>query len=73
MVKNASFFFAYDRDILLAYDIFLNTSTLKLDGEKGEGEFYQDLVNKYGTPTKTLQRSKVWSTNGQTLYYTLMI
>ena len=70
MVKNASFFFAYDRDILLAYDLFLNTSIAKLNGEKGEGEFYQDLVNKYGTATKTLQWSKVWSTNDQTLYYT---
>jgi hypothetical protein len=70
--KNASFFFAYDRDILLAYDIFLNTSIAKLIGEKGEGEFYQDLVNKYGTATKTLQTSKVWSQNGQTLYYTVL-
>jgi hypothetical protein len=72
MVKNASFFFAYDRDILLAYDIFLNTSAVKLKGERREGEFYQDLVNKYGAATKTLEWSKVWSKNGQTLYYTAL-
>lgn len=72
VIKNGSFFFAYDRDILLAYDIFLNTSIAKLNLENGEGEFYQDLVNKYGTATKTLQRSKVWSKNDQTLYYTVL-
>jgi hypothetical protein len=72
MVKNTSFFFAYDRDILLAYDMFLNTSIANLVGGKGEGEFYQGLVSKYGTATKTLQRSKVWSKNDQTLYYTAL-
>jgi len=72
MVKNASFFFAYDRDTLLAYDLFLNTSILKLEGERKEGEFYLDLVNRYGAATKTLQWSKVWSKNGQTLYYTAL-
>ena len=70
MVKNASFFFAYDRDILLAYYIFLNTSIAKIDGETGEGEFYQDLVGKYGEPVKALKWSKVWSRDDQTLYYT---
>jgi hypothetical protein len=70
MVKNAGFYFAYDRDTLLAYNLFLNTSIAKLNGEKGKGEFYRDLVNKYGTATKTLQSSKVWSANEQTLYYT---
>jgi hypothetical protein len=70
MVKNASFFFAYDRDILLAYDIFLNIPIAKLNEETGEGEFYQDLVKKYGTATKTLKWSRVWLQNDQTLYYT---
>ena len=68
MVKNASFFFAYDRDVLLAYAISLNTSIMKMS--MGEGDFYQDLIKKYGPPTKTLQWSKVWSRNDQTLYYT---
>ena len=70
IVKNASFFFAYDRDVLLAYDIFLNTSIVKITNEMGDGEFYQDLIKKYGPPTKTLKWSKIWSRNDQTLYYT---
>jgi hypothetical protein len=70
IVKNASFFFAYDRDVLLAYDIFLNTSIGKVSNETGEGEFYQDLIKKYGTPTKTFEHSKAWSTHDQSLYYT---
>jgi len=70
IVKNASFFFAYDRDVLLAYAIFLNTSIVKIANEKGEGEFNEDLIKKYGPPTRTLQWSKVWSRNDQTLYYT---
>ena len=70
MVKNASFFFAYDRDVLLAYDIFLNPSIAKITNEMGEGEFYQDLIKKYGPPTRTLKWSRVWSRNDQTLYYT---
>jgi len=70
IIKNASFFFAYDRDILLAYYISLNTSIAKIDEETGEGEFYQDLLKKYGAATKTLKWSKMWSQNDQTLYYT---
>ena len=70
MIKNASFFFAYDRDVLLAYDISLNTSIAKINEETGEGEFYQDLVREYGAATKTLKWSKVWLQKDQTLYYT---
>jgi hypothetical protein len=70
IVKNASFFFAYDRDVLLAYDIVLNASVAKMTNEVEEGEFYQDLIKKYGPPTKTLKGSKVWSRNDQTLYCT---
>ncbi|HSB07835.1 MAG TPA: hypothetical protein VLK23_21855 [Thermodesulfobacteriota bacterium] len=70
IVKSASFFFAYDRDLLLAYAIFLNTSIVKIT--MGEGGFYQDLIKKYGEPTKTVQWSKVWSRNDQTLYYTVI-
>jgi len=70
IVKNGSFFFAYDRDVLLAYDIFLNLSNKKITDEAGEGEFYHDLTKKYGPPTKALKWSKVWSRNDQTLYYT---
>ena len=69
IVKNAVFFFAYDRDALLAYNLFLNTPRGKVTYETGE-EFYQDLVKKYGAPTRTLEHSKVWSTHDQSLYYT---
>ena len=72
ILKNGIFFFTYDRDVLLAYDIFLNPSTGKATNETGEGEFYQDLIKKYGAPTKTLKYSKVWSKNEQTLYYTVI-
>jgi hypothetical protein len=68
-VKNASFFFTYDRDILLAYSVSLNTSTATSEARTGEGEFYQDLVRKYGTPTM-LEGSKIWSKKDQSLYYT---
>lgn len=69
VVKNASFFFAFDRDMLLAYSVSLNTPIAASDAQTGEGKFYQDLVNKYGAPT-TLEGSKVWSKNDQSLYYT---
>jgi len=69
MVKNATFFFTYDRDMLLAYSLSLNIPTATSDTRTGEGEFYQDLVKKYGAPT-TLEGSKVWSKNDQSLYYT---
>ena len=68
VIKNASFFFAYDRDVLLAYNISLNTSIAKINEETGEGEFYQDLLRKYGAATKTLKWSKVWLQKDQTLY-----
>jgi hypothetical protein len=71
MVKNASFFFTYDRDILLAYSVSLNTPIAPSNARTGEGEFYQDLVNKYGTPTM-LEGSKIWSKRDQSLYYTQM-
>jgi hypothetical protein len=71
MVKNASFFFTYDRDILLAYSVSLNTPTATSNGRAGEGEFYQDLVNKYGMPTM-LEGSNIWSKKDQSLYYTQM-
>jgi len=63
MVKNASFFFTYDRDMLLAYSISLNPPTAI------EGEFYQDLVRKYGT-LRELEISKLWAKDDQSLYYT---
>jgi hypothetical protein len=69
MVKSATFFFTYDRDILLSYFVSLNTSVATSDARTGEGEFYQDLVKKYGTPTM-LKGSKVWSKKDQSLYYT---
>jgi hypothetical protein len=70
MVKNASFFFTYDRDILLAYSVSSDTSTVTSNARTGEGEVYQDLVKKYGSPTTTTEGSKVWSKNDQSLYYT---
>ena len=69
MVKSATFFFTYDRDILLSYSVSLNTSAATSGARTGEGEFYQDLVKKYGTPTM-LKGSKVWSKKDQTVYYT---
>ena len=69
IVKNARFFFRYDRDILLAYSVSLNIPIARPDTRTGEGEFYQDLVKKYGTPTM-LEGSKVWSKKDQSLYYT---
>jgi hypothetical protein len=69
MVKSATFFFTYDRDILLSYSVSLNTPAATSDARTGEGEFYQDLVKKYGTPTM-LKGSKVWSKKDQSLYYT---
>ncbi len=72
MVKNASFFFAYDRDILLAYSVSLNTPIATSDTRTDEGEFYQDLVKRYGTPTRAHPGSKVWSKRDQSLYYTLI-
>jgi len=71
VVKNGSFFFTYDRDMLLAYSVSLNIPTPTSGTRTGEGEFYQDLVIKYGVPT-TLEGSKVWSKNDQSLYYTLI-
>ena len=71
IVKNGTFFFAYDRDVLLAYNLSLSTSIEKVSKLNIGGEFYQDLVNKYGDPTKTLEHhSKVWSRDDQSLYYT---
>jgi len=71
IVKHATFFFAYDRDVLLAYNLFLNTSVEKVGKLNIGGEFYKDLVKKYGEPTKTLEHhSKVWSRDDQSLYYT---
>jgi len=69
MVKSASFFFTYDRDILLSYSVSLNTSTPTSDIQADEGKFFQDLVNQYGAP-KTLEGSKIWSRSDQSLYYT---
>jgi len=69
MVKSATFFFTYDRDILLSYSVSLNTSAATSNARTGEGEFYQDLVKKYGTPTM-LKGSKVWSKKDQSVYYT---
>ena len=69
IVKNARFFFRYDRDILLAYSVSLNIPIVSPDTRTGEGEFFQDLVKKYGTPTM-LEGSKVWSKKDQSLYYT---
>ncbi len=70
VVKNATFFFAYDRDLLLAYSLFLNTQVATVDPQTGQEKFYQELTKKYGSPTKTLKWSKAWSTNDQSLYYT---
>jgi hypothetical protein len=69
MVKSATFFFTYDRDILLSYSVSLNTPAATSDARTGEGEFYRDLVKKYGTPTM-LKGSKVWSKKDQSVYYT---
>jgi hypothetical protein len=69
MVKSATFFFTYDRDILLSYSVSLNTSAATSGARTGEGEFYLDLVKKYGAPTM-LKGSKVWSKKDQSVYYT---
>jgi hypothetical protein len=69
MVKSATFFFTYDRDILLSYSVYLNTLAATSGERTGEGEFYRDLVKKYGTPTM-LKGSKVWSKKDQSVYYT---
>jgi hypothetical protein len=69
VIKSASFFFTYDRDMLLAYSVSLNIPTPTSGARTGEGEFYQDLEKKHGAPT-TLGGSKVWSKKDQSLYYT---
>ncbi len=69
VIKNARFLFRYDRDILLAYSVSLNIPVANPDPRTDEGEFYQDLVKKYGTPTM-LEGSRIWSRKDQSLYYT---
>ncbi len=69
VIKNARFFFRFDRDILLGYSVSLNIPVANPDPRTGEGAFYQDLVKKYGTPT-VLEGSRVWSRKDQSLYYT---
>ncbi|HYA13486.1 MAG TPA: hypothetical protein VEF33_04020 [Syntrophales bacterium] len=69
IVKEANFWFPCKADTLLAYDITLNPSIVKVDEETGESQVYQSLVEKYGKPTKTTKRPRIWSKQDQTLYY----
>ena len=69
IVKEANFWFPCKADTLLAYDITLNPSIVRVDKETGESEVYQSLVKKYGNPTKTTKSPRIWSKQDQTLYY----
>jgi hypothetical protein len=69
IVEKARFWFPCKGDKLLAYNIYLNHSTVKVDEDTGDSQVYRSLVKKYGNPTKTDRFSKVWSKQDQTLYY----
>jgi hypothetical protein len=69
IVKKASFWFPCKGDKLLAYNIELNRSTVKVNEDTGDSQVYQSLVKKYGNPTRTNRFSKIWSKQDQTLYY----
>jgi hypothetical protein len=68
MVKEGRFYFSYKEETLLGYTFIIRAQIAKVDEDTGEGQFYQSLIEKYGKP-KTTKRSRVWSKNGQTLYY----
>jgi len=69
IVNEAKFWFPCKGDTLLSYDITLNPLIVKADKETGESQVYQSLVEKYGNPTSTAKRSRIWSKKDQTLYY----